>query len=70
MVGGAGTVLGPVLGSLLFSGIGEALRSLPFENTRQIVTASKMMYAVLLIVIVTYLPGGLVSLRLRRAEPA
>jgi len=66
MVGGAGTVLGPVLGSLLFSGIGEALRNLPFENTRQIVTASKMLYAVLLIVIVTYLPGGLVSLRLGR----
>jgi len=66
MVGGAGTVLGPVLGSLLFSGIGEALRNLPFENTRQIVTASKMLYAVLLIVIVSYLPGGLVSLRLGR----
>lgn len=71
MVGGAGTVLGPVLGSLLFSGIGEALRNLPFENTRQIVTASKMMYAVLLVVIVTYLPGGLVSLPLfRKAPPA
>jgi branched-chain amino acid transport system permease protein len=71
MVGGAGTVLGPVLGALLFSGIGEALRNLPFENTRQIVTASKMLYAVLLIVIVTYLPGGLVSLRLfRKAQPA
>jgi branched-chain amino acid transport system permease protein len=71
MVGGAGTVLGPVLGSLLFSGIGEALRNLPFENTRQIVTASKMVYAALLIVIVTYLPGGLVSLRFRRrGQPA
>jgi branched-chain amino acid transport system permease protein len=66
MVGGAGTALGPVLGSVLFSGIGEALRNLPFENTRQIATASKMLYALLLMIIVIYLPGGLISLRRRR----
>jgi branched-chain amino acid transport system permease protein len=66
MVGGAGTTLGPVLGSLLFTGIGEGLRNLPLENTRQVVTASKMVYAILLMVIIMYLPGGLVSLRLRR----
>jgi branched-chain amino acid transport system permease protein len=66
MVGGAGTVLGPLLGSVLFSGIGEALRNLPFENTRQIATASKMLYAILLMVIVIYLPGGLISLVWRR----
>lgn len=65
MVGGAGTVLGPALGSILFSGIGEALRNLPFENTRQVVTASKMIYAVLLMVVIIYLPGGLISLRWR-----
>lgn len=63
MVGGAGTVLGPVLGSVLFSGLGEALRNLPFENTRQVVIGSKMLYALLLIVVLMYLPGGLVTLR-------
>ena len=66
MVGGAGTVLGPLLGSLIFSGIGEALRNLPFESTRAVATVSKMVYALLLIVILIYLPGGLVSLRWRR----
>lgn len=70
MVGGAGTALGPVLGSLLFSGIGEALRNLPFENTRQVVIVSKMIYAVLLIVILIYLPGGLISLRWRPGRAA
>lgn len=70
MVGGAGTALGPVLGSVLFSGIGEALRNLPFENTRQVATASKMVYALLLMAIVIYLPGGLISLRWRRRRPA
>jgi len=63
MVGGAGTALGPVVGSMLFSGIGEVLRNLPFENTRQVATASKMLYAILLMIVVIYLPGGLISLR-------
>ena len=70
MVGGAGTALGPVLGSVLFSGLGEALRNLPFENTRLVVIGSKLVYAVLLIVILIYLPGGLITLRWRRARAA
>ncbi len=70
MVGGAGTALGPVLGAVLFSGLGEALRNLPFENTRQVVIGSKMLYALLLIVVLVYLPGGLITLRWRRARPA
>lgn len=68
MVGGAGTALGPVLGSVLFSGLGEALRNLPFENTRQVVIGSKLVYAILLIVILIYLPGGLITLFRRRAS--
>ncbi|HEU5196429.1 MAG TPA: branched-chain amino acid ABC transporter permease [Methylomirabilota bacterium] len=67
MVGGAGTALGPVLGSVLFSGLGEALRNLPFENTRQVVIGSKLAYAILLIVILIYLPGGLITLGRRRS---
>lgn len=68
MVGGAGTAFGPVIGSILFSGLGEALRNLPFlEGTRQVVIGSKMVYAVLLIVVLIYLPGGLVTLGQKRA---
>lgn len=70
MVGGAGTALGPVLGSVLFSGLGEALRNLPFENTRLVVIGSKLVYAVLLIVILIYLPGGLITLGWRRSRAA
>jgi branched-chain amino acid transport system permease protein len=66
MVGGPGTVFGPILGSLLFASIAEALRNLPFEGTREIVTASKMIYAVVLMAVVIYLPGGLISLFARR----
>jgi branched-chain amino acid transport system permease protein len=67
MVGGAGTAFGPVIGSVLFSGLGEALRNLPFENTRLVVITSKLIYAVLLIVVLMYLPGGLITLWRRRA---
>jgi branched-chain amino acid transport system permease protein len=70
MVGGAGTALGPVLGALIFSGLGEALRNLPFENTRHVVIGSKMAYAVLLVVVLIYLPGGLITLGGRRARTA
>ncbi len=57
MVGGAGTAFGPVIGAMLFSGLGEALRNLPFfESTRRVVIGSKMVYAVLLIVVL-HLPA-------------
>jgi branched-chain amino acid transport system permease protein len=68
MVGGAGTAFGPVIGAMLFSGLGEGLRNLPFvESTRQLVIGSKMVYAVLLIVVLIYLPGGLITLGRKRA---
>jgi branched-chain amino acid transport system permease protein len=68
MVGGAGTAFGPVVGAMLFSGLGEALRNLPFfESTRRVVIGSKMVYAVLLIVVLIYLPGGLITLGRKRA---
>ena len=68
MVGGAGTAFGPVIGAMLFSGLGEALRNLPFfESTRRVVIGSKMVYAVLLIVVLIYLPGGLITLGRKRA---
>jgi branched-chain amino acid transport system permease protein len=68
MVGGAGTAFGPVIGAMLFSGLGEGLRNLPFfESTRRVVIGSKMVYAVLLIVVLIYLPGGLITLGRKRA---
>jgi branched-chain amino acid transport system permease protein len=70
MIGGAGTVLGPVFGSVLFSGISEVFRNLPFEETRYVNSAAKMIYAVILMGIMLYLPGGLMSLMTRRRRLA
>ena len=63
MVGGAGTLFGPVWGSLVFSFLGEALRSLPLAHSREIVTVERMVWALVLILVIFYLPGGLVTLR-------
>lgn len=73
MVGGAGTVLGPIIGSSVLGAIAEVLRNLPFEETRHINSAAKMFYAVVLMTVMIYLPGGILSMvssRMRRNEKA
>jgi branched-chain amino acid transport system permease protein len=70
MIGGAGTVLGPVVGALSFSALAEALRNLPFEESRFVASLSRMIYAVLMIGLILYLPGGIMSLAARyRRKP-
>ena len=52
MLGGQGTVFGPVVGSILLSGISEALWSrFPFIHTA--------LSGVLIVAIVLFLPGGI-----------
>lgn len=62
MIGGAGTVLGPVLGALSLAGLAEALRNLPFEASYVVASLSRMIYAALMVGFILYLPGGLMSL--------
>jgi branched-chain amino acid transport system permease protein len=61
MVGGAGTVAGPIVGSAVFSVIAESLRHLPLGEGR-IEPISQIAYAIILMVVMMILPGGLVSL--------
>lgn len=59
MFGGAGTVLGPVLGAVALSVVYELLwASFPFIH--------QSLLGVLIILLVVFLPGGLLSLRERR----
>jgi branched-chain amino acid transport system permease protein len=62
MVGGAGTIFGPVLGSLVFSFFGELLRSLPLAHGREVLTVERIVWALILILVIFYLPGGLITL--------
>lgn len=62
MIGGAGTVYGPLIGSFLLTLVGEATRSLTEAQG-----LSLIIYGCLLIVIIGFLPNGLVDLfKLRR----
>jgi branched-chain amino acid transport system permease protein len=62
LVGGIGTVYGPILGAFLLIPLGELLRAELGGQFAQIVT---MIYGTILIVIILFLPGGIRSLLTR-----
>lgn len=68
IVGGAGTLFGPVLGSLVLTPLSELTRSL----IRGRPGVDVMIYGAALMLVVTFLPGGLVGAwrRVRRTRPA
>ena len=65
MIGGAGTVYGPLVGALLLASISDITRVLT-----QIQGLSLVLYGSLLVVIIAYLPNGLIDLFTRRRMPA
>ena len=65
MIGGAGTVYGPLVGALLLASISDITRVLT-----QIQGLSLVLYGSLLVVIIAYLPNGLIDLFKRRRKPA
>ena len=64
MIGGAGTVYGPLVGALLLAFISDITRVLT-----QIQGLSLVLYGGLLVVIIAYLPNGLIDLFKRRSKP-
>ena len=64
MIGGAGTVYGPLVGALLLALISDITRVLT-----QIQGLSLVLYGSLLVVIIAYLPNGLIDLFKRRRKP-
>jgi branched-chain amino acid transport system permease protein len=65
MIGGAGTVYGPLIGAFLLTLIGESTRELTEAQG-----LSLILYGALLILIIGFLPNGLIDLlrwRRRRA---
>jgi branched-chain amino acid transport system permease protein len=62
MVGGIGTVAGPIVGSAVFSVVAEALRHLPLGESVRIEPISQIVYAAVLMIMMLVLPGGIVSL--------
>ena len=65
IVGGLGTVLGPVVGALALHGLGELVKTL----VGQLPGIDLAVYGAILVVAVAFLPGGLVGLVRRRPNP-
>ena len=65
MIGGAGTVFGPLIGSVLLALVSEGTRVLT-----KLPGLSLVLYGGLLVVIIAYLPNGLIDLFRRRRSPA
>lgn len=65
MIGGAGTVYGPLVGAVLLALVSDVTRVLT-----QIQGLSLVLYGALLVVIIAYLPNGLIDLFRRRRKPA
>jgi branched-chain amino acid transport system permease protein len=63
IVGGLGTLWGPVLGAVLLQVLGEGTRGL-FENAPGL---SLMVYGALLVLMVTFMPSGILGALRRRA---
>ena len=57
MIGGAGTIYGPLIGAVLLAGVGDLTRALS-----SIQGLSLVLYGALLLVIIAFLPNGLVDL--------
>lgn len=62
IVGGRGTVFGPVLGSLVFSILGEILRRIPFLQGPQVSATTMMFYGIVLTMVSVRYYGGLVGI--------
>jgi len=61
IVGGSGTVIGPIVGSVLFGLFGDFLRTLPFVSSREAASLVRVGYGIVLIVLVLRMPQGIVG---------
>ena len=57
MIGGAGTVYGPLIGAVLLAGVSDVTRALS-----SVPGVSLVLYGTLLVVIIAFLPNGLIDL--------
>ena len=62
VVGGRGTILGPVIGSLMFSLLGEVLRGIPFLHGPRVSALTLMFYGLVLAIVSIRYSAGLMGL--------
>ena len=62
------SVLGPIVGTVLFGGLSEFLRTLPIVDSREVASLIRIAYGVALMVIVLRMPIGIVGMLSRRGK--
>lgn len=62
MIGGAGTIWGPIIGAFFFTFLGEGMRFIPI-GSQQLAALTRMFYAGVLVLVVLFLPAGIMELR-------
>jgi branched-chain amino acid transport system permease protein len=59
LVGGLGTLVGPILGAFVLTGLGESLRALLDATGYQVPGATQLFYGIVLLLVIKYLPNGI-----------
>jgi branched-chain amino acid transport system permease protein len=62
IVGGSGTVLGPIVGSVAFGLFGDVLRALPYVSSREAASLVRVGYGLVLVILVLRMPRGIAGL--------
>ena len=59
LVGGLGTLIGPILGAFVLTGLSEGLRALLDATGHQVPGATQLFYGIVLLLVIKYLPNGI-----------
>ncbi|GGF27354.1 amino acid ABC transporter permease [Aliidongia dinghuensis] len=59
LVGGLGTLAGPILGAFVLTGLSESLQALLDATGHQVPGATQLFYGVVLLLVIKYLPNGI-----------
>ncbi len=65
IIGGTGTLFGPVMGAALLMSLPAALTYLPFLPPSELGTIQQIIYGVVMVLLMMYRPGGLIGGRSR-----
>lgn len=63
IIGGTGTLLGPIVGAALLMALPAALTYLPFLPAEELGTVQQMIYGAAMVLLMMFRPGGLVGKR-------
>jgi len=65
IIGGTGTLMGPIVGAALLMALPAALTYLPFLPAEELGSAQQIIYGAAMVLLMMFRPGGLVSARVK-----